>query len=378
MNNEFALDVVRGKLPNPLIFNDGTTVKTKEDWALRRREIIDSAIELEYGGMPPEPEYVELDPLHTPGLSRMSSYRVFTATRASKFCFTIRIYRPRLSGKCPVLLTGDGCFKYCNDAVIEEANKRGIAVAIFNRTEFAPDIRNAGRTSGIYGIYPEHHFGAMSAWAWGYMRAVDALFMIDYIDTDNIAITGHSRGAKTVLLAGALDTRIKYVNPNDGGAHGCGCYRYEQNIEFEGKTDIGKGFMPRNERLEDLFKNLRDWMGQDMEAYIGREEELPHDMHFIKALVAPRYLLETNGRQDTWSNPHGCYQTFIAAKEIFKLLGCEKHLACKFREGGHFHMYEDFLALLDFIDCIRKGEEVPEEYYESPYPDMEFMGIEKA
>ena len=37
---------------------------------------------------------------------------------------------------------------------------------------------------------------------------------LDYVDPYHIAVTGYSRGGKTVLLAGATDERIRYTNPN--------------------------------------------------------------------------------------------------------------------------------------------------------------------
>ncbi len=365
----YEFDKQLGPLPNVLSVN-GTPITDPAEWRKHRTSLLETTVELEYGGMPPQPEFFEIEPIHYGGLGRMSSYRIFTGTKACPINFVLQVHRPNTAEKVPVILTGDGCYTYCGDAVIAEANRRGMAVAKFNRTEFAPDIYNSDRVSGLYHVYPHLHFSAISAWAWGYHRAVDALLTMDFIDPTQIAITGHSRGGKTVLLAGAADERITYTNPNDSGAHGCGCYRYEQRESAEDdSSDM------RSERLEDLVRAVPYWMGPNMKDYIGREAELPHDMHFMKALVAPRYFLETEALGDIWGNPRGSYQSFIAAREVYRLLGCEDNISAWYREGSHSHTLADFTALMDFMDCKRHGNPLPEGYGANPFPGMEPMDI---
>ena len=347
-------DVILGKLPNPFIFEDGSTVKTTSDWERRREEIINNAVMLEFGGMPPPPDRIDIEKLNERGWGCANCYRVHCSIGERDFSFCFTTFLPSEREKCPVLINGDEMYyKCCNDKVIEEAHRRGFMVVKFNRTEFAHDMYNTSRDSGIYPLFPDLRFSAISAWAWGYHRVVDALLLLGhaYIDTENIAISGHSRGGKTVLLAGATDDRIKYVNPNGSGAHGCGCYRFEQR-ESEGVYSDS-----RSERLEDLFKAVPYWMGDGMREYIGREQDLPHDMHFIKALVAPRFLLETNGYGDIWANPRGSYLTNLAAKEVWKLYDAEERCKCWYRDGGHKHQFEEFCALFDFMEWAMSKKE---------------------
>lgn len=356
-------DKILGMLPNPFIFNDGRLVKTAGDWRERRKEILHDAVGLEFGGMPPEPELLRVEGCCVRGENDLSTYLIFTGTKEKSFSFSLRVYRPAGSGKHPVLLTGDGCYRCCDDAVIGEANRRGYVVIIFNRTEIAPDLYNSKREQAIYLSYPNSEFSAISAWAWGYSRVMDAIEGFDFCDAADVTITGHSRGGKTVLLAGATDERFAYVNPNNSGAHGCGCYRYEQ---YEPESDGDK----RSEKLEDLVRAVPYWMGPNMKDYIGRETELPHDMHFIKALVAPRCLLETNGLADIWGNPRGSYQTYLAARRVYELLGAQDNIAAWYRDGGHQHGLRDFTALMDFVDAKRAGAKAGDEYYRVQFPEM--------
>ncbi|MBQ4291037.1 MAG: hypothetical protein II719_07550, partial [Clostridia bacterium] len=71
-----------GTLPDPFLFEDGTRVRTVDDWQLKRRELIKPVIELQYGGMPPEPSFLECDPLCVPDRpGRMNIWRIRTGTR---------------------------------------------------------------------------------------------------------------------------------------------------------------------------------------------------------------------------------------------------------------------------------------------------------
>ena len=313
-------DRILGKLPDPMTMRNGESCSAPEMWRERRREIIEDNVSLEFGGMPPIPEFLRVETLWNGGPGH-SWYRIFTGTEAKPFSFTLEVFRPKdgddinavypkKDGKRPVLLCGDMCFDTLTDDVVREAVSRGFIFTRFNRVEFAPDMYNSDRNSGIYLTYPGMSFSAISAWAWGYCRAVDALLGMGDVDESAIAISGHSRGGKTVLLAGAVDERIAFVNPNDSGAHGCGCYRYEQN-EPDSADD------KTCEKLADMFRAIPYWMGAGLKDYIGRENELPHDMHYFKALVAPRCLLETEAYGDVWAK---------SARELADLSRGEKGL----------------------------------------------------
>ena len=289
-----------------------------------------------------------METLHIVGENRFNTYRITAGTASRTVSFELRLYMPSGTGPHPVILTGDDCFLYCDDAVIREATDRGYITAKFNRTALAPDVFSSARDAGLYSVYPDLHFGAIAAWAWGYHRCVDALEALSFADSSAIAITGHSRGGKAALLAAATDERIAFTQSNCSGAAGCGCFRYEQNEAPELDREDH-----RCEHLEDLLSVVPYWLGEAMKKYVGREDELPFDQHFLKAAVAPRWLLETDTLDDVWSNPRGTYQTYRAAKEVYRFLGAEDHLAAVFRYGRHYHGLRDYQVFFDFIDDAR-------------------------
>ena len=346
-------DRVLGQLPDLFLKLDGTRVKNAAEWPAQRARLLELVVGTEYGGMPPSPDRVDVEPLW----NSASEYqcRVHIGT----FAFCLRLYRPKEDGPRPVILTGDGCWRYMNDRVIDEINRRGMIAAVFNRLEFAPDLYNCDRTSGIYPLYPGSDFSALSAWAWGYHRAMDALCQLDFVDASRVAITGHSRGGKCVLLAGATDERFAFVNPNNSGAAGCGCYRYWTELDnppAEGDS--------RSEHLSDLLRVVSYWLGPEMKRYETCEEQIPFDQHTLKALVAPRVLLQTEALGDTWANPKGTWQTHCAAAEAWKLLGAPEKILIRYRSGEHGHDFGAFEALMDVM------EEKPLPAV-NPFPEME-------
>ena len=53
-------DIMLGSLPDVLLSDSGKRVENAAEWRLRRQEIIDGALKICYGGMPPAPEYLAL------------------------------------------------------------------------------------------------------------------------------------------------------------------------------------------------------------------------------------------------------------------------------------------------------------------------------
>ena len=355
---------VAGELPDLFTMEDGTKVIDTAQWEQRRRELYRTAVEIQYGTMPPEPEFLEVEQLDEDWNIR--NYRIITGTRACPVQFTMRIVRPAEQKKYPAIVDGDLCWRYWFDKdFIRAATDSGIMLVLFNRTELVPDVKSAGRNGPLYRTYPDHTFGATGAWAWGYSRCVDALEKLDIALMDDIAFTGHSRGGKTALLAGVLDTRAAVVNPNCSGAGGAGCYR----VDIKAVKENGESY--RSEDLSDLIRKFDFWFGPELGKYQGRETELPFDEHFLKALVAPRVLLLTEAASDIWANGIGTWQTSLAAEEAFKFLGCPENNLLYFRRGYHEHHIEDLKRLVRIMEQRRAGIPFEEGSFKLPMAHQE-------
>ena len=157
-----------GKMPNPFLKDDKTLV-SYEEWKTYKYELLNKITDIEYGGMPPKAEYVEIEPLNMIYRGAYPNcYRIHAGTKEKQLSFVLNIYLPLVikgdehtpigaDEKYPVILTGDGCYPNMETEVVEEALKRGYVAAKFNRLEIANDVKGK-RESDIHRIYPDMSF----------------------------------------------------------------------------------------------------------------------------------------------------------------------------------------------------------------------------
>lgn len=363
-----------GSLPDPFLKEDGTRLASKQEWSEHRKTLMKTAVELQYGIQPPAPKCFSVQRTYGFPLGKKPALHVFRITAGSEektlsfraFCLLPNAAYADPEARFPVIISGDGCFPYhLNEEYRAAALEQDVALVFFDRTELAPDVRSIGNVGPLYEVYPRPHytFGALGAWAWGYSRVVDALEQLEELplDLSRICFTGHSRGAKTAALAGVLDERAYLVNPNATCAGACGCYRIHMAGEHRGEKER------RSETLADLLRRFAFWMGEGMADYAEREEELPFDCHFLKALVAPRYLYVSEGAGDLWGNPVGSYQTTLAAREVYRFLGIEERLFWSFRPGGHRQGPRDFSNLVTLIKHLDGKAPLTEDFFRLPF-----------
>ncbi|OPZ25818.1 MAG: hypothetical protein BWZ02_02291 [Lentisphaerae bacterium ADurb.BinA184] len=333
-----ASDARLAALPDLLTFSKGARLTRPEQWPARRAELLEDILTLQYGHLPPAPATVSASLLHpySPGNhpeARCAHYRL--TAQPCGFSFLVFLMKPAGEGPFPAIVDGDACWRGLTDEILLGAVRRGYAVAVFNRVEIVPDSYSNARDEGLYRVHPDGDYGALAAWAWGFHRVVDFLMQCEDIDRGRIAVTGHSRGGKAALLAGATDGRVALTAPNNSGCGGAGCYRFPDE---------------KGERIEDILRAIPYWFTPRFKEYVGRVEALPFDQHSVKALVAPRALLTTEARGDLWASPRGTRLTHEAAREVFRLLGAETRIGLWYRDGGHAHGPADWEALLDFAD----------------------------
>lgn len=348
-----------GELPDLFQFDDGGRVASVDDWARRRGELLETVVGIEYGGLPPV-ACVRGELLHPTIMKRLNKarhfgYRLHIEGGQQPFWFILDVLLPEGDGPFPVIMDGDLCWGSLRDEIALEVLGRGYALVSFNRTEIVPDAYRSERDTALYLVFPDYGFGALAAWAWGYHRVIDFLETQEWADMDRLALTGHSRGGKTVLLAGATDERIALTGPNNSGCGGAGCYRWKA----EGC-----------ETLESIMNAVPYWFSPRLAEYIGREQDLPFDQHSLKALVAPRGLVSMEALGDLWANPSGTYQTYDASREVYRFLGAEDKIGIWYREGEHQHGLEDWQAFLDFADWQFKGMAPGRDFDPRPFPEM--------
>ncbi len=339
-------------LPDPFMFSDGTRVSSKNDWTRRRAELQDLILRYEYGQMPPAPGNTQSVELQRNARDHHNQYKI-TCGPDQKISLVLDLLLPEGKGPFPVILRGDLCWGSVPDDLIKQITGRGYILAQFNRLEMAPDL--GSETTLLRAAYPEKQFGAIAAWAWGFHRCVDVLTTLDFVDKTKIAITGHSRGGKAALLAGATDERIALTVPNGSGTGGADCYRVQGR---------------QSEGIARITKNFPLWLAPDFKQFAGNEDRLPFDQHDVLALCAPRALLMTDALDDQYANPHGSFQTFHGAREVYKFLGVPDKIALHYRDGKHAQNEVDWKALLDYADQVFAGKPSQQNLNPKPFDDQ--------
>ena len=221
---------------------------------------------------------------------------------------------------------------------------------------------------GVQKFFPQpdsaDECGTIGAWAWGLQRAVDYLVTRPDIDPRRIVVTGHSRTGKAALLAAAFDERIAMALPHQAGCGGTAPSR--------ARIAIGKPYNTLdapNRRQPETVKNINDafphWFNARFKEFNSQPERLPFDQNCVVALCAPRPVLFSNGRADTWINPAGQFEVLRATAPVYRLLGAGDFtaeelppdgqlpngvLGYHLRPGGHELLREDWKVFLDFAD----------------------------
>jgi len=384
-------------LPDPLVMNDGTPVKTAADWPARRAEILALFESQMFGKMPgkPERQTVELlneDSAALDGQAYRREVRITVTQGGKSLAFDLLIYLPPDAPRpVPVFLMlnffgnhsistdpgihlNENWFRNSKDKGTEgnratEASRgasasrwpvehilsRGYGVATIYYGDLDPDFDD-GFQNGLHSLFyrpgqtrPEpDEWGSIGAWAWGLSRAMDYFETTDDIDAKQVAVAGHSRLGKTSLWAGATDERFAIVISNDSGCGGAALSR----------RAIGETVW----RINNSFPH---WFCDNFTAYNDKEGELPFDQHELIALMAPRPVYVASAQDDKWADPKGEFLSCAHADPVYKLLdldglpgrqmpGVNEPVAgtigYHMRDGGHDVKLYDWERYMDFAD----------------------------
>jgi len=341
------------EMPDPLTMKDGTKVTTPEQWKVRRQELIQILEDYEYGHMPPAPGNVKASvatAAHrisvTSGLEADYQMLHLTFGPGDKLGFDLGLFTPATatpgSDKFPVLISLTSTTDEKSLSSASAALSRGYAVATVPYQKLGADSSSWAK-SGFFPSYPDYDWRDISAWAWGLSRAVDYLVTAPAIDQDKIMITGVSRLAQAVLLAGAFDERIALSAPVAGGAA----------FRFSGK-EMGGGL---GQGITEIVDQNTYWFGPRLPEFRNQTPRLPSDQHWLPALTAPRLFIMCNSLSDQYGRAYAAVQSYLGAKPVYEFLGAEPNLGLHFRAGSHGMTSEDWSALLDFSDqyLLKKG-----------------------
>lgn len=335
-------------LPDVLTLTNGEKVKDSKTWNEKRRpELLKLFEEIEYGKMPPRPadlafHVFDKGTLVADGKAIRKQVTVYFTKDTSDHKMDILIYLP-VKAKKPVPLLLNVSFVANSQAIddpgirvgeiwtregkkiradqpsrfgktaIDQFISQGIGFATVYYGSIEPDFKN-GIAYGIRSQYlkpgqstpARDEWGAIAAWAWGLSRAMDYFETDKQIDAKRIALEGASRLGKTVLWAGAHDTRFKMVIASCSGEGGAAISRRDYGENIKHITDTSRYYYQ---------------FAPNYHSYAHKINELPFDAHMLVALMAPRPLLLQTGDTDYWSDPKGEFLAAVAAEPVYRLFG---------------------------------------------------------
>jgi hypothetical protein len=334
-------------LSDPLAPAGGRPVRDATTWNARRRpEIVRLFEENQYGSAPGRPTGMSFDVFDkgTPALDGKALRRqvtIYFSKDKSGPRMDLLMYLPAEARKPVPLLLNLG-FSANSSAVDDPGVKpgevwgrdkkkvpapkggfgrlnvapllaQGFGVATIYYGDIDPDF-DGGLPFGVRALYLKPgqqqpapgEWGAIAAWAWGISRAVDYFETDKGVDAKRIAIMGVSRLGKTVMWAGAHDTRIALVIASCSGEGGAALSRrnYGETIAHL----VAPGRFPYQ-----FCANYAKWA--------AHPDQSPVDAHMLVALMAPRPVLLQTGDKDGWSDPKGEFLAAAAAAPVFRLFG---------------------------------------------------------
>lgn len=303
------------KLPDPFVFADGTKVTTKDQWSCRQDEILNAMEQYELGVFPGPPETL------TATMSGTTlNINVGANGKTASFSVSIR----KGSGASPqAAMIGIGGASIPVDGQI--------ASITFGNDAFAQQNGQGSRGQGtFYNLFgSDHSAGALTAWAWGVGRVVDALEKLGPettgIDTARLGVTGCSRNGKGAFVVGALEERIALTIPQESGSGGAACWRISDSEKAKGA----------NIQTASQIVGENVWFSPRFNAHTSKTNTLPFDHHELAGLVAPRGLYVAENNID-WLGPVSTTGCMKAGRLIYKALGVPENFGFSL-VGGHGH-----------------------------------------
>jgi len=324
------------KLPNPFLFNDGTRVRTKDDFTCRQKQMAALIQGYEAGTLPPRPQIVE------PSFTRNGStatLNVTTGFEHNTISFAQTITFPEGTAPergWPLLIVYSGLSIPVPD---------GIATLVFNNDAIAEQNDQSSRGVGLFfDLFGSNATASsMTAWVWAVSRIIDSLEMTPKagINLEKIGVTGCSRDGKGALMAGAFEPRIALTIPQESGSGGDTCWRLSKFEQDSG--DVVQ------QATEIVVENV--WFSVNFDNYVNDISVLPYDHHSLAALVAPRALLSFENTDVEWLSPLSAFGCMTAAHTVFEALGIPdnhgfvqagNHSHCDFPESQNADLFAFF------------------------------------
>lgn len=327
-----------------------------EGWEPLRQKLLHTLCWEEYGAPLPQPDkftsqVMMYDPNCLGGKAIFMRVLLTAQIAGGAFSFPVEGVFPKTSKPVPAFVFISFHSQIPNFSLpAEEIIDEGFGVFSFHYTDITTDDDDFSTgLAGMLGPREEHSPGKLAMWAWAAMRVMDYIQELAFIDSNRVAVLGHSRLGKTALLAGALDPRFSLVISNDSGSCGAALSRGKEG-----------------ENIDDITRRFPYWFCPAHRQYAKKEEELPFDQHFLLAASAPRKVYVCSAKEDSWADPVSEFLGCIAASPAWEAMGLpgfsapdrlplsgesfhQGSIGYHIRKGGHDLIREDWQNFMAFF-----------------------------
>ncbi len=300
-------------------------VKSVEDWAKRRAEIVRGATAV-MGTLPGKEKRCALEPKLEEEEVDCGKYVRRLITYASEPGSRVPAYLLIPKGaekggrKLPAVLclhgtdntvghgTVVGIGKKPNRQYASELAERGYVCLAPNYpllAKYQPDVKKLGWESGTLKA------------VWDNVRGLDYLESLPFVDAKSVGAIGHSLGGHNAVYTALFDERLKVV------VSSCGLDSY---LDYYG----GK---------EDLWVLEKGWCQTrympKLANYKGKLADIPFDFHELIGALAPRHVLILAPKEDHNFKADSVDRVAAAARPVFELHGHKDRLRVEHPDGGH-------------------------------------------
>jgi hypothetical protein len=412
---------VRQAMPDALIMNDGTKVKSAAQWKKRREEIKRTLEYYATGDFPPPPGNVKGAEVFSQSLlNGKAKYRLVHLTFGPKASLSldIGIFTPAGDGPFPALISPSGTPPGAKElprlpqgptqgrgtdvlsvvgppatpapaaataptvasvpakaaarggraprtaesiAASNQALAHGFAFVTFNNTDCGEDttLRNP---DGSWAFRTTRFYPAYPNYDWGLLAgwAWGVSRIVDFLETDK-----------------AIDhTKLIVTGVSRTGKSALVAGAFDDRISMVAPVASSGGGTPAyrfsgaehggKEGLSEMMRKYPNWFSPHLHEFWGHADRLPFDEHWFIALAAPRPFIALEGTHDQNVNLNGVRQSFLAAKPVFELLGVPERLGVSWADRPHGMVQGDWDALLAFADKFLLGKQVDRRFDEFP------------
>lgn len=321
-------ELMNRHIPEVRRLYDGSIASNRVSWEKRRKEIVE-LLSREFAGVGPsfpvktQGVIIREDKKAYGGKARMVVVEITIHSSFRSSTFPVTIVIPRTTEPVPAFLYL-GFTSEVADGIGEEIIDQGYAILHIYYQDITPDKNeDTINEGGIFsGRERPDSWGKLAMWAFGASRALDYLMTVPEIDRTKIAIMGHSRLGKAALWCGAIDERFSIVVSNESGGGGAALFRGKSGEQLKNLNSPGASI----------------WFCRNLFKYVGKEETMPFDQHFLLSLVAPRYLYVCSAQDDKWADPKSEFLACVATSPVYQMLGLQG-VGCdgwpKLNEGYH-------------------------------------------